>query len=61
MPTDGDKIAAATLAAALFKPIDPSGEAAEDARRLEDTVQFAVTLYRRFLGEVGKADEAPAA
>jgi hypothetical protein len=49
MPTDADKIAAATLAAAMLRRIEPTGSLQEDAKLRDQSIRFADRLYRDML------------
>lgn len=52
MPTDADKVAAATLAAAMLRRIEPTGSVQEDARLREQSIRFAGRLYRDMLAAI---------
>ncbi|HEX3536038.1 MAG TPA: hypothetical protein VHU15_04660 [Stellaceae bacterium] len=52
MPTDADKIAAATLAAAMLRRLEPTGSIQEDARVRELSIRFADRLYRDILAAI---------
>jgi len=55
MANDGDKIAAATLAAAMLRRLEPSGSVQEDARLRDNAIRFAGRLYRDMLTEIQSA------
>jgi hypothetical protein len=66
MPDDADKIAAATLAAAMLRRIEPTGSIQEDARLRDQSIRFADRLYRDMLAAIlapapQMASAAPAA
>jgi hypothetical protein len=62
MPTDADKIAAATLAAAMLRRIEPTGSVQEDARLRAQSIRFADRLYRDMLAAIqAPGPEVPAA
>jgi len=52
MATDADKIAAATLTAAMLRRIEPTGSLQEDARLREQSIRFADRLYRDMLATI---------
>jgi hypothetical protein len=52
MPTDGDKIAAATLAAAMLRPIEPTGSFQEDIKVRDRAIEFADRLYKDLLATI---------
>jgi hypothetical protein len=56
MPTDIDKIAAATLTAAMLRQIEPTGSAQEDARLRDQSIRFAGRLYRDVLAAIQAPD-----
>jgi len=65
MPSDSDKIAAATLAAAMLRRLEPTGSLQEDAKARERAIEFADRLYRDLLAVVQRAttqdaDQGPA-
>jgi len=49
MATDGDKMAAATLAASLLQPFESSGNLGETAMVQTRAIQHAATVYREIL------------
>ena len=49
MATDTDKIVAATLAAAMLRPLEPTGSPDMDAKQRIATLQLAGRLYRDIL------------
>ena len=55
MPSDSDKIAAATLAAAMLRRLEPTGSLQEDAKVRERAIDFADRLYRDLLVVVQRA------
>jgi hypothetical protein len=55
MPSDSDKIAAATLAAAMLRRLEPTGSLQEDAKARERAIDFADRLYRDLLVVVQRA------
>jgi hypothetical protein len=52
MITDGDKMAAATLAASMLQPIESSGNLGEMAKTQARAVQKAAELYREVLAAI---------
>ena len=62
MATDADKVAAATLAAAMLRRLEPSGSVQEDARNRDRAIEYAARLYRDLLAAIEPAtpEEAPA-
>lgn len=63
MASDGDKIAAATLAAAMLRRLEPTGSIQEDARVRDLSIRFADRLYRDILAAIQAPgpEEGPAA
>jgi hypothetical protein len=49
MATDGDKMAAATIAAALLMPFESSGEVGDMGRIQTRAIKRAVILYQEIL------------
>jgi hypothetical protein len=49
MATDGDKMAAATIAAALLQPFESSGEVGDTGRIQTRAIKRAVNLYQEIL------------
>jgi hypothetical protein len=49
MATDGDKVAAATIAAALLQPFESSGEVGDMGRVQARAIRRAVNLYQEIL------------
>ena len=52
MVTDGDKIAAATMAAAFLRPFESSGEAGDLGRVQTREVKRAVNIYQEILASL---------
>lgn len=52
MANDADKIAAATLAAAMLRRLEPSGSVQEDARNRDRAIDYAARLYRDLLAAI---------
>jgi hypothetical protein len=52
MPNDADKIAAATLAAAMVRRLEPTGSIQEDIRARDRAIEFASRLYRDLLAAI---------
>lgn len=60
MPTEADKIAAATLTAAMLRTLEPTGSVQEDAKARARAIDFASRLYRDLLASIQPAGEEPA-
>ena len=58
MITDGDKVAAATMAASMLQRIESTGNLGETAQTQARAVQRAAALYREILAAI--ESEAPA-
>src|SRR5690348_5620711 len=61
MSNDADKIAAATLAAAMLRRLEPTGSIQEDARVRDLSIRFADRLYRDILAAIQAPNPEPAA
>jgi hypothetical protein len=62
MPSDGDKIAAATLAAAMLRRLEPTGSLQEDLKVRDRAIEFAGRLYKDLLTAIlSAAAQDPAA
>jgi len=54
MVTDGDKLAAATIAAALSQPFESSGEVGDWDKVQTRAIKRAVTLYQEILAALAE-------
>jgi hypothetical protein len=52
MITDGDKVAAATIAASMLPRIESSGNLGETAQTQQRAVERAAALYRQILAAI---------